>query len=158
MNPESLPIRDIHLPAPVGWWPLAPGWWFLLLLIGVGIGFAIWYYRRPQARRRRAAIRLLASLQQTYAQEKNSQQLLQSLSALLRRYAIAVSGRTTVAGLVGESWRHYLNEPLPEAPFSEAPADLLISAPYAKTAPALNEQEAERLLRVCREWIEVLRQ
>ena len=32
MDPELLPLRDLHLPEMVGWWPLAPGWWFLIAL------------------------------------------------------------------------------------------------------------------------------
>ncbi len=27
MEPSELPLRDLHLPDAVGWWPLAPGWW-----------------------------------------------------------------------------------------------------------------------------------
>ncbi|MEJ2181709.1 MAG: DUF4381 domain-containing protein [Gammaproteobacteria bacterium] len=35
MNPDivSLPLRDIHMPDTVYWWPLAIGWWILLGLL-----------------------------------------------------------------------------------------------------------------------------
>ena len=29
LNPETLNLRDIHLPEAIFWWPLAPGWWIL---------------------------------------------------------------------------------------------------------------------------------
>ena len=55
MNPAEIPIRDLHLPEPVGWWPLAPGWWLLITIAVLGIGWlllrALRRYRRGQARR-----------------------------------------------------------------------------------------------------------
>ncbi|HPY40873.1 MAG TPA: DUF4381 domain-containing protein, partial [Thiolinea sp.] len=33
MNPTELPLRDIHLPPEISWWPLAWGWWALLALV-----------------------------------------------------------------------------------------------------------------------------
>ena len=38
-DPGSLQnLNDIVLPAPVPWWPLAPGWWVLIGLIPI-VGF-----------------------------------------------------------------------------------------------------------------------
>src|SRR5690606_8976602 len=28
-------LADIHLPDAVGWWPLAPGWWAVIVAVGV---------------------------------------------------------------------------------------------------------------------------
>ena len=36
MDPDQLPLRDLHLPEAVGWWPLAPGWWVLIALAIAG--------------------------------------------------------------------------------------------------------------------------
>ena len=30
MDPEQIPLRDLHLPDAISWWPLAPGWWIVL--------------------------------------------------------------------------------------------------------------------------------
>ncbi|MGB5726303.1 MAG: DUF4381 domain-containing protein, partial [Thiogranum sp.] len=50
MNPGSeLPLRDIHLPDPLSWWPPAPGWWLLLtLLVAIALlgGYLLHRYRR----------------------------------------------------------------------------------------------------------------
>ena len=37
MDPEQIPLRDLHLPDVVGLWPLAPGWWVLILLAAAGV-------------------------------------------------------------------------------------------------------------------------
>ena len=34
-------LRDIHLPADISWWPLAPGWWILIIVFGILIVWAI---------------------------------------------------------------------------------------------------------------------
>ena len=48
-------LRDIHLPDPVGFWPLAPGWWILglliLILLGVALRFLIKRYRNNRYRK-----------------------------------------------------------------------------------------------------------
>ena len=36
MNDAALPLRDLRLPEPVGWWPPAPGWWILAAIVVVG--------------------------------------------------------------------------------------------------------------------------
>ncbi len=34
-------LRDIHLPAEISWWPLAPGWWLLIIVLAVTAGWII---------------------------------------------------------------------------------------------------------------------
>ncbi len=37
---SQLPLRDIHLPGSIGWWPPAPGWWLLAGLLLAALVFA----------------------------------------------------------------------------------------------------------------------
>ena len=30
MDPQQIPLRDLHLPDAISWWPLAPGWWLAI--------------------------------------------------------------------------------------------------------------------------------
>ena len=78
-------LRDIHLPEPVSWWPLAPGWWILIIGGGVLSAWLIHYlYRRYRANRyRRQALQQLKQLQLT----GNPQQQLRELFELLKRTA-----------------------------------------------------------------------
>ena len=47
---ETLPLRDIHLPDPIGWWPLAPGWWGVLGLVLLIISGIFWWRRKKHRR------------------------------------------------------------------------------------------------------------
>ena len=39
MAPDTLVLRDVHVPPAPSWWPPAPGWW---LLAGVSAGLGLW--------------------------------------------------------------------------------------------------------------------
>ena len=59
MNPDSLPLRDIHLPAPLGWWPLAPGWWIVgALVFALLIAGLIWLWKRQNRQPQGATLAL----------------------------------------------------------------------------------------------------
>lgn len=90
-----------HAPPPVGWWPLAPGWWGLLFVLVAGVvGICLWY-RSPGRRLRRSGLRELAQVESTAIDDAA---LAQALANLVRRYAVARYGREAVAGLSGSRW------------------------------------------------------
>lgn len=90
-----------HAPPPVGWWPLAPGWWGLLLIVLAAlVGFWFWY-RRPSQRLRRSGMRELATIESTAVSDAA---LAHALEQLVRRYAVVRYGREAVAGLSGSHW------------------------------------------------------
>jgi len=94
-------LAPAHAPPPLGWWPLAPGWWALLvLLIAAVVGIWLWYQRHPR-RLRRSGLRELATLEATTAGDAA---LAHALEHLVRRYAVARYGREAVAGLSGSRW------------------------------------------------------
>lgn len=94
-------LAPAHAPPPVGWWPLAPGWWGLLLLL-VAAGVGLWLWHRSATRRlRRSGLRELARVESTTVGDAA---LAQALEHLVRRYAVARYGREAVAGLSGTRW------------------------------------------------------
>ena len=94
-------LAPSHAPPPPGWWPLAPGWWVLLALFVLRV-VAMWLWQRhPQVRLRRAALRELAQLEKSTADDAN---LARQLTQLVRRYAVARYGRDAVATLSGRRW------------------------------------------------------
>lgn len=47
-SPDPLAqLRDIHLPEPIGWWPLAIGWYILIALaLFLASIIAHWLYKK----------------------------------------------------------------------------------------------------------------
>ena len=105
-DPTSLQnLHDIVVPAPVSWWPLAPGWLVLVgivLLVLIYCAFRSWKKWHADAYRR-AALRELAKADSPTA-----------IAEILRRTALAVAPRETVAGLQGHAWADWLARQSPE--------------------------------------------
>ena len=53
---QQLPLRDIHLPEAVSWWPPAYGWWLLVVLLGACAWGAWSLVRKGVARRREVEV------------------------------------------------------------------------------------------------------
>lgn len=152
MNPADIPIRDLHPPEMIAWWPLAPGWWILFLFVLCGLGFLAWRamqnYRMNTARRR--ALSQLGRLQAQYEQSRDAVSLGLRLSELLRRAMLAYAPRDEIAGLTGTRWLEWLDEGLDDKAFSDGPGRNLESLPYRKPAPETNEIDVDGLIEVVR--------
>ena len=160
MTPASqqpLPLKDIHLPEPISWWPLAPGWWGLLILIVVLVGLFFLgriLYRRGQLRRE--ARQALQNIQAQYESHQDDRQLAADLSTLLRRVALSYSSRTDVASLTDDAWLYFLDRGVAKTKFKDAFSNgagrILIDAPYRPTVNI----DSTGLLQICTAWIETL--
>lgn len=153
MNPEDLPLRDIHLPDPVGWWPLAPGWWLLVALMLAVFAVLIWNWRRQKRGEHALELALyeLERLQGKYG--ANTKDLLRELSVLLRRVAISQFGRQQVSGLTGAAWVKFLDDKAGKQLFGGKLAHLLTEMPYRPETQA----ETAALLKAIRYWIRLQR-
>ncbi|MBN1379094.1 MAG: DUF4381 domain-containing protein [Gammaproteobacteria bacterium] len=147
----SLPLRDIHLPDSVSWWPPGPGWWLLLLLLTIGIAVSIFLWRRYQQRAlSRAVLSELNKIEYRYQQQLDLRQLAVDLSTLLRRTSISLLGRQKIAALTGEQWLSWLDQQTGTDQFSKGPGQHLISAPYQ----AKPEFYPDALIALCRHWLQ----
>lgn len=140
MDPEQLPLRDLHLPPDISWWPLAPGWWVLLAILAVGLGWLLYQslLRWRAGKPRRTALRQLVQLKKAYQQSGNTQRLGIDLSELLRRAMLAYAPRSEVAGLAGERWLDWLDQGMDEKAFSQGAGKMIESLPYRN--PELDAQ------------------
>ena len=155
-DPLHLPLRDIHLPPPVSWWPLAVGWWIVLVLVLSVIGFCVWLYLRRRRRRLSAAYLAkieLSGLRARYLQHEDVRLLASEISVLLRRMSISAYPREESASLTGERWLQHLDRPLPEKPFSSGPGRILIEAPYRRHSRI---DEIDPLIKLCETWIDAV--
>ncbi len=151
-DPLELPLRDIHLPEPVSWWPPAPGWWSLLVLILTAGILALWWQRRRMQNQRsvkRLSLQHLTRLRTAFAEHKDCQRLTRELSALLRRASVSAYSREETAGLTGEAWLSFLDQSLGDRRFTHGAGRFLLDAPYQRQ-PRL---DASDLLSLCEDWI-----
>ena len=151
--PEQLPLRNIHLPDPVSWWPLPIGWWIVLGLLALGISLCVWGYRRYRSRKLSAVYLAkveLRQLHERYLQHQDVTLLARDISMLLRRLSISIYPRTATASLTGEDWLRHLDQPLPDRPFTTGAGRMLIEAPYRRQ---VRIEEVEPLIQLCETWL-----
>ncbi|UHQ55852.1 MULTISPECIES: DUF4381 domain-containing protein [Microbulbifer] len=102
-------LRDIHEPAPLAWWPPAPGWWLLAaLVVAAVILAALWIqHARDRVRRgryRQEAVRLLQEV------DIESPRATEELNEILKRVAVASYGRRRAGTLTGRQWLSFLEQ------------------------------------------------
>lgn len=157
MTPQAeLPLRDIHLPSPISWWPPAPGWWLSAILLLLLAGLLVWSVRLwRRGRLRREAQSILSHIYADYGQHGDNHRLVTELSVLLRRIAISRFPRAEVASLTNRQWLAFLDQVIEtkkkgqHSDFSQGVGRILAQAPYQPTA----EVDAEALVTLCRTWI-----
>jgi len=148
MTPPDLPLRDIHLPVSIGWWPVAPGWWLLCgLLLLLFISF--WGLRRFYQRRR---MRRLAIQQLDRLADLSGTPLVTALSRLLRQAAIIHFPCHDCAGLAGQEWLEFLDRPFTDHPFTTGVGRCLSVGPYQKET----QIDVVALVDLCRRWLKKL--
>ena len=150
---DNLPLRDIHLPQPIGWWPPAPGWWVLLalLLLLMAAGVVLFIRRR----RVTAMDQALANLNRIEADASlSTRQKLQAVSMLMKRVAMSVRGREEVAGLEGRDWFMWLDNASGLSQVDDGRLVLLTQLPYR---PDPGESDCTELMDLCRSWLTSIR-
>lgn len=148
---EQLPLRDIHLPAPIGWWPPAMGWWLVLVLVLLVLVGGLAVRRARRMTPARLALLALDELQANAGQD--ALEKIRQLSMLMKRVALSLRDRHDVAGLTGEAWLCWLDEVSSEreSRFRQGIGRLLIEAPYRPTPPG---EDLDALFDLCRQWLD----
>lgn len=144
----DLPLRDIHLPDPISWWPLAVGWWlliggvFLFFLIAV---LAIYRWKRPTLKKQ--AVKNLDAIEARFRSTSDRSGCIAEISVLLRRIVITLNPKS--AGVTGRAWLELLDSSHTKE-FSQGIGQLLLTAPYQ---PDVNESNVLELIVLCRKVV-----
>ena len=151
MNPQD-PLAALHPlrdPLPVEWWPPAPGWWILLVLLTVSIAIVGWMLlRRRRARAyRRQALAQLDSLRTRYQQTQDANAYLAEANALLKSAALMAYPRRDIAASSGSRWLAFLNDGLATA--DQFPEEF-VNGGYRKSSLAI---DVEQLHSNASKWI-----
>ncbi len=156
-DPASLQnLNDIVLPATVGWWPLAPGWYVLFGLLLIALG---WFgyrslHRWINNRYRRAALSELQLLAEGAQSATKRDASLRQIPVLLKRTALAAYPRNQVASLSGKDWVHFLNSKIRTPSFTEPVSSTLDKLSYSTgDLNAVDSQAASALLNASELWL-----
>ena len=133
-------MHDIVLPDPISWWPLAPGWWVILLLLTLAMVWIITaaYRRWKKNAYRRAALRELKNISPA------------DIPALVKRVSLSIYPREQIATLSGEAWLEFLDQSGNTQDFTQGPGRHLLELsynPHAKNIPIAD------LTQVIRQWV-----
>ncbi len=139
-------FRDIQIPDGVSFFPLAYGWWVLLLtlfllIIGVRLFIAFW-----KSRRKYYSLKKLDAIS-----VDNPIQAAMDISELLRRISL-VKYRSSCA-LSGKDWIDFLNQHS-TIPLSPQNAEFLSFAPFMSLSDSrYTSEDALELKTFCKNWI-----
>lgn len=139
-------LRDILVPPPISWWPLAPGWWIVAAaLLGALAILATALIRHHQRNAyRSAALDELTAIAGT----EDPAARIRAVSAILKRAALVAYPRVEVASLTGSSWLAFLDRTAGISSFSEGAGAALQG--IASGAPI---GDAETILAAARHWV-----
>lgn len=145
----SLPLRDIQLPPEPAFWPPAPGWWLLAVLLVI----ALFLLARPLLRRQRIArarrLRLQALAAVLGDAPDTGPDQIAAASEFLRR--LVRRDAPHALGLRDEDWLQFLDSGLEDRPFTTGEARALLDGAYRA---ALSRDAVDATLAAVRRRVE----
>jgi len=138
-------MHDIVVSDSVSWWPLAPGWYVVMILLAIAM---VWYgfqgWKKWKANQyRRDALRELDGVSPT------------EFPSLVKRVAVSVWPREKVATLSGDAWLQFLDQTGNTKDFSQGAGRILLDLSYNPDSQITQDsQEYQQLLKLVRRWIQ----
>ncbi len=155
MDFEQLPLRDIHLPDALSWWPPAPGW-LVAVLLPMAALVALLLLRHAM-RHRTAALRELHRILRAIEHGEQPLACVQRVSEVLRRFAMTTArDPSSVAGLTGRRWLAYLQAHGNAAGLADDHSHALANAPYMPSRD-VDAGKARALVQAGMDWVRTFR-
>ncbi|HIF9439759.1 TPA: DUF4381 domain-containing protein, partial [Photobacterium damselae] len=107
-KPELLPLADVHVQAAPSYWPLAWGWWGVIVAILCLSAFIVISTRRHKQNN------LAKNEASNRLKQLKSTRDISALNALLKQVALTYFPREEVAKLTGKQWMTFLDSSLDE--------------------------------------------
>ena len=144
-------LAPVIPPEAVSFWPPQPGWYVLLFLILILIGFGIFKYVNYK---RKNSYRLLAIKEIDNLSSKDpSIAELDLLNTILKATALQGYPRSVVASLHGEEWLNFLDSKATGSNFNEV-GDILVNSSFHKAETLeIKSQQWTNLLAMSKYWI-----
>ena len=151
MNPDILSqLRDIHAAPPTPWWPPAPGWWVLavlLLALLVWLGKILLAGHRIRARRKKM-LAWVDHLNASIDPLKQPQAYLATVNRIFKLVALRAFPEEQCAVMAGKEWVEFLTDKMHKTPSVDS-LEVLASGPY-DPAPGFDADTISGLSRI---WI-----
>lgn len=148
-------LIDIQGLDHIGVWPLAWGWWLVIIMVILGISAATVYFLL-QFRYRKSwqyqSFKRLHNLQQQIAND-SPKTVLQHLSVEMRKIAMLTTKREQCAGLVGMQWLRWLHDHDPAGFNWSDNGRVLIEAQYMPQSVTTDPQRLNQLLEAAKAWV-----
>ena len=135
-------LRDIRLPEEISWWPLAPGWWMLALIIVIVVLVFIFLYVKNKHSLKCQALCELQALK-SQSEKFTNTQLATQISVLIRRLVLSQNTDLHYAAMHGTQWQEFLMTNSRSIPASFA--RVISHAPYVDNIQFENITKDENL-------------
>ena len=155
MNPLLEQLHDIEGLDPISGWPLAIGWWVVIIVAALLMVLSVCYvaYRLAYLRSwKNDTNRKLYALE-TNLSDANARETVITLSEYIRRIAIKRFSRSECASLTGVAWLQWLSKNDPKQFDWETHGTTLIKIPYSPVETHVQANQIKDLIHAIRNWV-----
>lgn len=150
---QKIHIKEIEPLAEISVFPLASGYWLLILLIIAIICSIISYFIIRKKRQDIINIVKYLNLVKNDISKHDRHQIIIKISKIIRFLAIRKFSRHQCAGLIDKKWILWLKKHDPSQFDWQKEADLLIKAPYMQKFDDLEDERIIKIINATLKWV-----